>query len=174
MSTSEDKENLKLDAYNALSVICALIFGFAVTILHSDLQNYDEVGLKNTASHVAIILGFIASGASMVASLEFAMELYHSKKLLHKYPIQATKDFSSNDKNKLNKKISRICMILSLASLLGQIIARCFASDLLPKGVTYASSTILLGFLLATLILQTLDILLVNSIIKKYKEMEVS
>uniref|UniRef100_A0A7S3PWC7 Uncharacterized protein n=1 Tax=Chaetoceros debilis TaxID=122233 RepID=A0A7S3PWC7_9STRA len=173
IEASTDKENTKLDAYNALSVVCALIFGFATSILHNDLQAYDGIivgdgnGDENRAAHVAIVLGSIATGASMLSSLEFVMELYHGKKLLHKYGVQSHQAFSSNPSNKLNKKISRICLTLSLCCLLGQIIARCFASNHLPREVAYVTAGILASFFLATIVMQTSDSFLVDKIIKE-------
>ena len=103
----------------------------------------------------------------MLSSLEFVMELYHGKKLLHKYGVQSHQTFSSDPRNKLNKKISRICLILSLCCLLGQVIARCFASNHLPFEVASVTAGILATFFLATIVMQTSDSFLVDKIIKE-------
>mmetsp|Transcript_35518 Transcript_35518/g.52036 ORF Transcript_35518/g.52036 Transcript_35518/m.52036 type:complete len:196 (-) Transcript_35518:363-950(-) len=169
-SESEEKENIKLDSYNAMSVVCALIFGFSITILHSDLLSYDDLGLKSAASNAAIILGSIATGASMLAALEFVMEIYHGKKLLHKYGVAKAREFSSNKGNKINKKIARHCTFLSLCCLVGQIIARSFALEKMPSGIAYAVTIILSVFLLMTIVMQHSDIVLIETLINPGKD----
>eukprot|EP01083_Nonionella_stella_P063164 164158_1 len=171
-----EMENIKLDAYNALSVVCALIFGFAISILNSDLQNYDKtidgVGNddENRAAHVAIVLGSIATGASMLSLLKSLMEFYHGKKLLHKWGPKSNQAFSSDSKNKLRKKISKICVTLSLCCLLGQIIARCFASNHLPREVAYVTAGILASFFLTTVVILTSDIFLVDNVVDEIND----